>query len=121
MDPPTAGPSDWYERRDPHQTVRPSTQGVRKDQEVIDAEAYLALYAEADSDTPKAPQQHIDTLSGNPATQEPERSCKTPKQAVSNWKQLIYLRGMIDHRNFSASFLEDHCWRADRGVRQVKQ
>lgn len=91
MDPPTAGPSDWYERRDPHQTVRPSTQGVRKDQEVIDAEAYLALYAEADSDTPKAPQQHIDTLSGNPATQEPERRCKTPKQAVSNCKGIDLL------------------------------
>lgn len=110
MDPPTAGSSDWYEQRNPHQTVRPSTQGVTKDQEVIDAEAYLALYAEADSDTPKAPQQHMDTLSGNPGTQEPKRRCKTSK-----------LGGVIDHRHCSVSFLEDQCWRADRGVEQVKQ
>lgn len=107
MDPPTAGPSDWYERRDPHQTVRPSTQGVRKDQEVIDAEAYLALYAEADSDTPKAPQV---TTAHRHAIQSPKRRCKTSKQ-----------RGMIDHRHCSVSLSEDHYWRADRGVKQVKQ
>lgn len=74
--------------------------------------------------TPTLPKPHNSTSTRCPETlqrKSPNGDVRHPNKLYPTVKGLICLRGMIDHRNCSVSFLEDHCWRADRGVKQVKK